>query len=118
MSLFAAGNLASALAPNLVSLIGLRFASGLPHGAYFGVAALVAAGMSGPAGRARAVGRVMLGLTVATLVGTPVATWAGQALGWRTGFAFVGTLALVTLRTPGPMRSARRSCSPAPASTP
>jgi MFS family permease len=96
MSLFAAGNLASALAPNFVSLLGLRFASGLPHGAYFGVAALVAAGMAGPAGRARAVGRVMLGLTVATLVGTPVATWAGQALGWRTGFAFVGTLALVT----------------------
>jgi DHA1 family inner membrane transport protein len=96
MSLFAAGNLASALAPNFVSLLGLRFASGLPHGAYFGVAALVAAGMAGPAGRARAVGRVMLGLTVATLVGTPVATWAGQALGWRTGFAFVGTLAVVT----------------------
>jgi MFS transporter, DHA1 family, inner membrane transport protein len=60
MSLFAAGNLASALAPNFVSLLGLRFASGLPHGAYFGVAALVAAGMAGPAGRARAVGRVML----------------------------------------------------------
>ena len=97
MSLFAAGNLASALAPNFVFLLGLRFASGLPHGAYFGVAALVAAGMAGPAGRARAVGRVMLGLTVATLVGTPVATWAGQALGWRTGFAFVGTLALVTV---------------------
>jgi len=95
MSLFAAGNLASALAANFVSLLGLRFASGLPHGAYFGVAALVAAGMAGPSGRARAVGRVMLGLTVATLVGTPVATWAGQALGWRTGFAFVGTLALV-----------------------
>jgi DHA1 family inner membrane transport protein len=96
MSLFAAGNFASALAPNFVSLLGLRFASGLPHGAYFGVAALVAAGMAGPAGRVRAVGRVMLGLTVATLVGTPVATWAGQALGWRTGFAFVGTLPLVT----------------------
>jgi DHA1 family inner membrane transport protein len=78
MSLFAAGNLASALAPNFVSLLGLRFASGLPHGAYFGVAALVAAGMAGPAGRARAVGRVMLGLTVATLVGTPVATWGGR----------------------------------------
>jgi DHA1 family inner membrane transport protein len=100
MSLFAAGNLASALAPNFVSLLGLRFASGLPHGAYFGVAALVAAGMAGPAGRARAVGRVMLGLTVATVVGTPVATWAGQALGWRTGFAFVGTLALLTLCVP------------------
>jgi DHA1 family inner membrane transport protein len=99
MSLFAAGNLASALAPNFVSLLGLRFASGLPHGAYFGVAALVAAGMAGPAGRARAVGRVMLGLTVATVVGTPVATWAGQALGWRTGFALV-TFALLTLCVP------------------
>ncbi|MBE7219943.1 MAG: MFS transporter, partial [Caulobacteraceae bacterium] len=73
-----------------------RFASGLPHGAYFGVASLVAAGMAGPSGRARAVGRIMLGLTVATLVGTPLATWAGQALGWRTAFAVVGTLGLVT----------------------
>ena len=96
MGLFAAGNLADAAAPDFFSLLALRFASGLPHGAYFGVAALVAAGMAGPAGRARAVGRVMLGLTVATLVGTPIATFAGQALGWRTGFAFVGALALVT----------------------
>ena len=97
MGLFAAGNLAAALAPSFVALLGLRFLSGLPHGAYFGVAALVAAGMAPPLGRTQAVGRVMLGLTIATLIGTPAATFAGQALGWRTGFAFVGALALVTI---------------------
>ena len=97
MGLFAAGNLASALAPSFAGLVVLRFVSGLPHGAYFGVAALVAAGMAPPDGRARAIGRVMLGLTVATLVGTPAATWAGQALGWRTAFAVVGALGLLTV---------------------
>jgi DHA1 family inner membrane transport protein len=97
MTLFAAGNLASSLAPNFEALLALRFISGLPHGAYFGVAALVAAGMAPPLGRTQAVGRVMLGLTIATLIGTPAATWAGQTLGWRAGFAFVGSMALVTI---------------------
>lgn len=96
MGLFAAANVASALAPTFGALGALRFASGLPHGAYFGVASLVAAGMAGPGGRARAVGRIMLGLTVATLLGTPLATWTGQLLGWRTAFAVVGALGLVT----------------------
>lgn len=97
MGLFAAGNLASALAPSFAGLVILRFITALPHGAYFGVAALVAAGMASPDGRARAIGRVMLGLTVATLIGTPVATWAGQALGWRTAFSVVGSLGLLTV---------------------
>lgn len=97
MGLFAAGNLASALAPSFAGLVVLRFITALPHGAYFGVAALVAAGMAAPDGRARAIGRVMLGLTVATLVGTPVATWAGQTLGWRTAFSVVGALGLLTV---------------------
>ncbi|PIO98180.1 MFS transporter [Pleomorphomonas carboxyditropha] len=97
MGLFAAGNLASAMAPSFTGLVVLRFITALPHGAYFGVAALVAAGMAPPDGRARAIGRVMLGLTVATLVGTPVATWAGQTLGWRTAFGVVGSLGLLTV---------------------
>ena len=97
MGIFGLSNLASALAPNFPTLVIFRFLSGMPHGAYFGVASLVAADMAGPDGRAQAVGRVMLGLTVATLVGTPIATWAGQALGWRTAFAVVGVLAFVTV---------------------
>ena len=95
MAIFGFGNIASGLAASFPMLIGLRFVSGLPHGAYFGVASLVAAGMAGPGGRAKAVGRVMLGLTVATLLGTPLATWAGQLLGWRAAFALVGAIGLL-----------------------
>jgi MFS transporter, DHA1 family, inner membrane transport protein len=95
MAILGLGNIASGFATSLPMLIGLRFVSGLPHGAFFGVASLVAAGMAGPGGRAKAVGRVMLGLTVATLLGTPLATWAGQLLGWRAAFALVGAIGLL-----------------------
>ena len=97
MTLFALGNFASAAAPGYLSLNLLRFVSGLPHGTYFGVAALVAAAF-GPAGhRGRAVGLVMLGLTGATLVGVPIAAWLGQAFGWRAAFVFVGVIALLAI---------------------
>lgn len=95
MALFAAGNLASALAPGYPSLNLLRFVSGLPHGTFFGVAALVAASLAPPQRRASAVGLVMLGLTSATLVGVPVAAWLGQHWGWRSAFAFVGGIAVL-----------------------
>ena len=97
MSLFALGNLASAAAGSFGLLVAARFLAGLPHGAYFGVAALVAAGMAAPHQRARAIGRVMMGLTVATLVGTPLAAWFGQALGWRAAFAIVGAISVLTV---------------------
>ncbi len=97
MLLFALGNFGSAVAPNYASLIVLRFISGLPHGAYFGIAALVAASMVEVGYRARAVGRVMLGLTIATLVGLPVATWLGQGMGWRPTFAGVGVIGVLAL---------------------
>jgi DHA1 family inner membrane transport protein len=96
MAVFALGNFASALAPGYLSLNGLRFLTGLPHGTYFGVAALVAASLAPPGRRARAVGQVMLGLTVATLIGVPIAAWLGQLLGWRAAFAFVGGIGLLS----------------------
>ncbi|WAJ27802.1 MFS transporter [Antarcticirhabdus aurantiaca] len=94
---FGAGNLASAVAPDPVTLGFLRFVSGLPHGAYFGVAALVAASVAAPGQRAQSIGRVMLGLTVATLVGTPMATWLGQQFGWRSLFVLVGGIGLLAV---------------------
>jgi DHA1 family inner membrane transport protein len=97
MTVFAIGNLASALAPNYGWLTALRFLTGLPHGAYFGVASLVAANMAPPNQRARAVGRVMLGLAIATLVGVPLATSLGQMLGWRAAFVAVGAIGALTV---------------------
>ena len=97
MGLFAIGNAASALAPGYGWMLIFRFLSGLPHGAYFGIAALVAAGQLGPERRTAAVGRVMLGLTVATIVGVPLANALGQLAGWRWGFAVVAVLAAITM---------------------
>src|SRR5882757_4793791 len=66
MICFAVGNFASAVAPGYASFIAVRFIAGLPHGAYFGVASLVAASLVPANQRARAIGRMMLGLTGAT----------------------------------------------------
>ncbi|WCT74096.1 MFS transporter [Sphingomonas naphthae] len=97
MGLFAIGNALSAVAPTYGWMLAFRFLSGLPHGAYFGIAALVAASLVPPERRARAVGRIMLGLTTATIVGVPLANWLGQVAGWRWGFGVVAVLALVTV---------------------
>ncbi|MBY6165699.1 MFS transporter [Pseudooceanicola nitratireducens] len=105
MLAFAVFNTLSALAPDFALFTASRFLSGLPHGAYFGVAALVAASVVPRDKRASAVARVFLGLTLATTLGVPVASWASQYIGWRSGFLFVGALALstalaVTLKAP------------------
>lgn len=97
MGFYAVGNLASALAPGYYTLGLARFVAGLPHGAYFGIAALVAVRISPPEQRGLAVGRVMLGLSVALLVGNPLATWLGQTLGWRWAFGLVSLIALATV---------------------
>ncbi len=97
MGMFALGNGLSALAPSYHWMLLFRFLSGLPHGAYFGIAALVAAKTLGPERRTAAVGYVMLGLTVATIVGVPVANEIGQIAGWRWGFGIVALLAMATM---------------------
>ena len=96
MLLFALGNGLSAVAPTYGWMLAFRFLCGLPHGAYFGIAALVAARVMGPERRTTAIGRVMLGLTVAIIAGVPLTNELGQWAGWRWGFAIVAALALVT----------------------
>ncbi|MFT4241675.1 MAG: MFS transporter [Acidovorax sp.] len=97
MAVYALGNFASALAPGYASLAAMRLCTGLPHGTYFGVAALVAAALAPPGRRARAVGWVMLGLTSATLVGVPIAAALGAHFGWRAAFVFVGLIAVAAV---------------------
>ncbi|NIJ21259.1 DHA1 family inner membrane transport protein [Sphingomonas naasensis] len=97
MASFALFNGLSALAPTYGWMLVFRFLSGLPHGAYFGIAALVAASLVPDNQRSQAVGRMLLGLTIATVIGVPLANWLGQAVGWRWGFAVVAVLALLTM---------------------
>lgn len=97
MGLFALANGLSALAPTYEWMLVFRFLSGVPHGAYFGVAALVAASVAPRERRGQAVSRILLGLTIATIVGVPFATLVSQAFGWRWAFVIVSALAVATM---------------------
>ncbi|MDO0915477.1 MFS transporter [Streptomyces sp. DT2A-34] len=97
MALFVAGNALSAFAPDYHWLVAARFLSGLPHGAFFGVGAVVATNMVAPERKARSVSLMFLGLTVANVAGVPVATLMGQHLGWRATFLGVSTIGLAAM---------------------
>lgn len=115
MALFVAGNTLSALAPSYHWMLVFRFLSGLPHGAYFGVAALVATSLVPENRRTVAVGRMFLGLTVATIVGVPFANWLGHAVGWRWSFGFaalMGALTMTCVRLWAPSTPAASGASP------
>ncbi|WP_022881625.1 MFS transporter [Gryllotalpicola ginsengisoli] len=93
---FTLATAAAALAPNFPTLLIFRFICGLPHGAYFGIASLVAASLMGPGKRARGVAFVLTGLTVANIVGVPAITWVGESFGWRVAYGVVAGLFAVT----------------------
>ncbi|MFE7440784.1 MFS transporter [Streptomyces chartreusis] len=97
MALFVAGNALSAFAPDYDWLVAARFLSGLPHGAFFGVGAVVATGMVAPERKARSVSLMFLGLTVANIAGVPAGTLLGQHLGWRATFLGVSAIGLVAM---------------------
>lgn len=97
MALFVAGNALSAFAPDYHWLMAARFLSGLPHGAFFGVGAVVATSMVAPERKARSVSLMFLGLTMANVAGVPVATLMGQSLGWRATFLGVSTIGLAAM---------------------
>ncbi len=94
---FTVANLSSFIAPDYGSMLVSRFAAGLPHGAFFGVAAVIAASLVPATRRGWAISMVMAGLSVSNVVGVPFATWLGQTFGWRLLFVLVGAIGLVAL---------------------
>ncbi|RJT80738.1 MFS transporter [Arthrobacter cheniae] len=97
MMVITLANISSFFASGFGWMLASRFLSGLPHGAYFGVAAVLAATLADPARRGRAISMVMLGLSIANVVGVPFATWLGQQFGWRSMFLLVGVIGIGTL---------------------
>lgn len=85
-------NAMTVLAPTYEWVAVSRLLAGLPHGAYFGIGALVAADVLGPGMRAKGVAFVLTGLTVANVVGVPLGTYLGQQVGWRAAFMVVAAI--------------------------
>ncbi|MGX5717576.1 MFS transporter [Arthrobacter sp. MAHUQ-56] len=92
---FTLANLSSFAAPDYGTMLVSRFAAGLPHGAFFGVAAVIAASLVPPTRRGWAISMVMAGLSVSNVVGVPFATWLGQTYGWRLLFVLVGAIGVL-----------------------
>lgn len=94
---FAVGTLASAAAPTFELVVVARFVAALPHGAYFGIAALVAASLMGPGKRGQGIALVLSGLTIANVVGVPLITFLGQQAGWRAAYLVVAAIFAATV---------------------
>lgn len=95
-AVIAAGNLFASLAPGYWTLMGARFISGLPHGAYFGVGAIVARKLAAPGKEVQAVSLMIAGMTVATLLGVPAGTFITNNLTWRVAFLIVAIAGVLT----------------------
>ncbi|MDE6109256.1 MAG: MFS transporter, partial [Muribaculaceae bacterium] len=91
------GNLLASVAPGYYTMLGARFISGLPHGAYFGVGAIVARRLAAPGREVQAVSIMIAGMTVANLLGVPLGTWAADVLSWRLAFLAAGIAGGITL---------------------
>lgn len=114
MGLWVVGNVLSSMATTIGLFAAARFVSGMPQGAYFGAAAVVAAYFFGADRAGKAFSLVMTGLTVATIVGSPLATFLGQTVGWRNTYllmAALGAAALLALSLFVPRTDALRGGS-------
>lgn len=97
MGMFAIGNGLSLLAPNYEIMILTRFISGLPHGAFFGVGAVVAGRLAEPGKEAQAISIMFAGLTIANIIGVPIGTYLGHTYSWRIPFVLIVVVALLTV---------------------
>lgn len=97
MILFTLFNGLSAIAPEYYSLLSFRFLSGLPHGAFFGVGAVVATKLAEEGKQAQSIAAMFSGLTVANLAMVPLVNYIGQAFSWRLAFGIVAILGLLTI---------------------
>lgn len=115
MAIFTLGNLMAALADSYAMLVAGRLVTALNHGAFFGVGAVVAAGLVPPERRAAAVAAMFSGLAIATIGGVPLAAWTGAMLGWRAAFwgiAAIGAVAMLALRLALPELKAEPGADP------
>lgn len=97
MMMFTVFNLSSAFANNYYALILTRFLSGLPHGAFFGVGAVVASRIAKPGKESQAVAQMFAGLTVANLIGVPIGTYIGHNFSWHYTFILIALVGMITV---------------------
>tara|TARA_R110002050_G_scaffold56512_1_gene126968 strand:+ start:57842 stop:59044 length:1203 start_codon:yes stop_codon:yes gene_type:complete len=94
---FTVFNTLSAFADNYNSLLIFRFLSGLPHGAFFGIGAVVAGKLAAPGKSAQAIATMFAGLTIANVIGVPLGTYFGHHFSWNISFLLVGVVGILAM---------------------
>ncbi|OZI08306.1 MFS transporter [Siphonobacter sp. BAB-5385] len=97
MAMFTFCNALSAFAPNYEIMMLTRLLSGLPHGAFFGVGAVVASRLATPGKQAQAISMMFAGLTIANIIGVPLGTYIGHTMSWRITFLIIAVVGLITV---------------------
>src|SRR5258708_11952757 len=110
MGVFVVGSLVSAVAPGYGVLMAGRVVASFAHGSFFGLGAVVAAGLVPPDRRAAAIALMFTGLTLANVLGLPLGTLIGQQFGWRATFWAVSAFGVVAL-APVMMLRPRTTCA-------
>ncbi|NKI25174.1 MFS transporter [Arenibacter sp. 6A1] len=97
MGWFTVFNTLSAFATSYEMLLVSRFLSGLPHGAFFGIGAVVATKLAKEGKTAQAIATMFTGLTVANVIGVPIGTYLGHQYNWGLSFIIVGVIGVLTM---------------------
>ncbi|MDG3581448.1 MFS transporter [Galbibacter pacificus] len=97
MGWFTVFNTLSAFADSYYLLLVSRFLSGLPHGAFFGIGAVVAGKLAQEGKSAKAIATMFSGLTVANVIGVPLGTYVGHHFHWSISFMIVGIIGILTM---------------------
>lgn len=95
-ALFVSANLACAMSGTYFVMIVGRLLGAFAHGAFSGIASVVAASLVTENKRASAVALVAAGVTIANVLGVPGGTALGQALGWRATFWAISAVGLLS----------------------
>lgn len=97
LTLFCIGNVGTILFSSLLPIEVMRFITGLPHGAFFGIAALTGASMVERARRGRAVSMVLSGIMFSTVIGAPLSTFLSQYISWEVIYGALSVLGLICI---------------------
>ena len=97
MGWFTVFNALSGLAPDYSVMMVLRFLSGLPHGAFFGIGAVIAAKLAREGREAQGIAKMFAGFTLANVIGVPLGTYIGNVFHWSLSFALIGGVGLLTV---------------------
>jgi DHA1 family inner membrane transport protein len=97
VAIFIGANLLCALSTSFVATLAARVMSAFAHGAYFGIATVVATGLVADGRRASAIALIGAGVMTANILGVPGGTALGQALGWRATFWAISIAGVVAI---------------------